>query len=222
MFKMRRVLQAERPGCERWRRVYMGNRAGKADDMLPSVYHCTLMCFRRKVDECVLNLGDCSLNEHLSLPACLARASFSLELPKGEVYIWQNKKESQAHPFLLRGMKELRSFRVTAQSEHLSEATFHGGTLCSSWYTQESLSHFQLCVCVCSNVCVRECRHERHRHNLHGNDVPVSQAPARIRGSVGGRGSVTQAKKRKNIRCWCTERIRLLKNIQLNLPFPLT
>lgn len=120
MFEMRRVLQAERPSWERWRRVYMRNRAGKADNMLRSVFHCTLMCFRREVDECVLNLGDCSLNEHLSLPACLARASFSLELPKGEVYIWQNEKESQAHPFLLRGMKKLRSFRVTAQSEHLS------------------------------------------------------------------------------------------------------
>lgn len=86
------------------------------------------------------------------------------------------------------------------------EATFHGATLCSSWFTQESLSHFHVCVCVCSNVCVRECRHERHRRNLHGNDVPVSQAPARIRGRVGGRGSTTQAKKRKNIRCWCTEK----------------
>lgn len=98
----------------------MGNIAGMPDNVLSSVYHCTLMCFRQEVDGCVLNLSDCSLNEHLSLAACLSRPSFSLELPKGKVYIWQNEKESQIHPFLLRGMKELKSFRVTAQSEHLS------------------------------------------------------------------------------------------------------
>lgn len=101
------------------------------------------------------------------------------------------------------------------------EATFPGATLCSSWFTQESLSHFHVCVCVCSNVCVRECRHERHRRNLHGNEVPVSQAPARIRGRVGGRGSATQAKRRKTSGVGALKRIRLLKNIQLNLPFPL-
>lgn len=118
MFKIRIVQQAGGPNWERWKAVCMGNRAKMADNMLRSVYRCTLMCFRRGVDECVLNLGDCSLNEHLSLAACLI--SSSLELPKGKVYIWQIKKESQIHPFLLRGMKEPRSFRVTAQSEHLS------------------------------------------------------------------------------------------------------
>lgn len=88
---------------------------------------------------------------------------------------------------------------------------------CAAACSFKKAFHISTSVSVC--VCVRECRHERHRLNLHGNDVPVSQAPARTRGRVGSRGSVTQAKRGKTSGVGALKRIRLPKNIQLNLPF---
>lgn len=147
-----------------------------------------------------------------------------LLVSQGPALVWNYPKERFTFDRMKRkarsihfcwGMKELRSFRVTAQSKHLSfllRGNFSWDKLCSSLLTQESLSHFHVCDCVWFYVCVCACRCEHHHLNLHGNDVPVSQTPARIR--EGRRQGVNCLSKNwKKIRCWCTKRIKLTKNI---------
>lgn len=95
----------------------------------------------------------------------------------------------------------------------------------------ESQSHFRVCDCV--RVCMYKC----HRLNLHGDDVPFSQAPARIRGGggrrefAGGGDSVSQSSRgKKSIKMAALrspgvgvlKRIRLPKILQLHLPFGIT
>ena len=77
-----------------------------------------------------------------------------------------------------------------------------------------------MCVSVCACVCLCVCK--CHRLNLHGDDVPFSQAPAGIRGGGGGgegggggvsqpgsqsrRGKEHQNGRRALARCLCTEK----------------
>lgn len=68
-------------------------------------------------------------------------------------------------------------------------------------------------------LCVRKC----HCLNLHGDDVPFSPAPAGIRGRRGGGEeaggqSLKRGGKTSGV-FGALKRIRLPKNIQLNLPF---
>lgn len=87
------------------------------------------------------------------------------------------------------------------------EGTLHGTTLCSSLLTQENIS---TSVTMWLYVCVCACRRECHRLSLHGNDIPVSQTPARI---IEGRRQRVScfSKNGKNIRCWCTKKNQTYK-----------
>lgn len=62
-------------------------------------------------DGSVFSFRQCSLNGvHLSPPACLPGRGFSLELPKGKVYIWQNEREREIVHFHTEGWKSRAEF----------------------------------------------------------------------------------------------------------------
>lgn len=155
----------------------MGNKAVKPDNILLSGYHCTWHWWTYFQPWWLLF-------EWTFISSCFPRkAQLQFGITQEKVYIWQNEKESQIHSFLLR---DERAEKPSEWQPNLStclffwEATFHGATLCSSFLMQENLHIFTF-VTVCDCICA--CRHERHHLNLHGNDIPVSQTPARIRDS---------------------------------------
>lgn len=155
---------------------------------------------------------------HLSPPACLASPGFSLELPKGMVY---TKRERS----ILLHRKGWKSWAESPSSDcpiHVSVfpserqlfIQTHSAATRSWKLVSFPCPWLHVCFCVCECGC--------HCLNLHGNDVPLSQAPAGIRGR-GRWGGVSQSSREGKT----ASGVGVLKSInvlliRLNLPFGIT
>lgn len=163
------------------------------------------------------SLSQCSLK-----PFKWTVSGFSVEF--GEVNMWQNQRGRLVHFYIVHSSPPVKA-QTTWLSPFWKDNFSDSAAACSP---KPASFSFWGCMswCVCSRVCV--C----HRLNLHGDDVPFSQAPAGIRGGGGGGTGFTQWVKRggKNMKTAAVaspgvgglKRIRLPKIIQLHLPFGIT